>query len=81
MSDNDSNRYLIEFRPSKNMVKVSAVDPVTKTEVSMAIPAKGLTQRQMSQLAVQKLEYVLRKQQAKKPPSPQKDEEDDGLYV
>lgn len=61
MTDSHLSEYIIEYYPLGNLVKVSAVDPLTLTEVSISLPAKGLTQKEMSHLAVQKLEYVLRK--------------------
>ena len=51
---------LIEFVPQGDYVKVSAVDPVTKIEVSIVgDPASG--EETLKRTAVRKLEYVLRK--------------------
>lgn len=56
------NNYLIEFRQVGNVIKVSAIDPVTTTEASIVVPAgKGLSRKDMSQLAIKRLEFVLKK--------------------
>lgn len=56
-----SNReIIIEFHPVGQIVKVTAMDVVTLTEVSIQGPAstpKGILQRN----AIKRLEYVLRK--------------------
>lgn len=52
--------YIVEFVTIGNSIKVSAVDPVSGTEVS-AIGSPQATQAQMSALAVRKLEYVLKR--------------------
>lgn len=52
---------LIEFVPQGDYVKVSAVDPVTKTEVSIVgDPSAG--EEALKRVAVRKLEYVLSRQ-------------------
>lgn len=58
MSRNEG--YYLEFYPLGNAVKVSAIDPVTGTEVSI-VGAATASQEQLSKLAIQKLEYVLAK--------------------
>ena len=60
---------MIEFVPQGDYVKVSAVDPVTKTEVSIVgDPAAG--EETLTRIAVRKLEYVLaRRRPGKKPRS------------
>lgn len=59
MTGNDEG-YLIEFIRVGNAVKVSAVDPRTNTEVSI-VGAPNMSERQLSQAAIRKLEYVLKK--------------------
>jgi len=56
---NDTN-YIIEFRQVGNHVKVTAVDPRTMLEVSI-IGSTRATERDLTLLAVKKLEYVLAK--------------------
>lgn len=53
---------LFEYIRQGAYVKVSALEPETKTEVSVVVPA-GLTERQMQIQALKKLEYVLKKQE------------------
>ncbi|MBK8158267.1 MAG: hypothetical protein IPK59_05615 [Rhodospirillaceae bacterium] len=55
MSDED---YLIEFHQVGSYVKVSIMDPVSLTEVSMVAPA-SMSQGQLAQAAIRKLKYVL----------------------
>ncbi|MCB2081071.1 MAG: hypothetical protein H6908_06200 [Hyphomicrobiales bacterium] len=55
-----SKEYFIEFRHAGNAVKVSAIDPVTGTEVSI-VGDPHRTEAELSRLAVQKLEYILKK--------------------
>jgi len=50
--------YIIEFHQVGSYVKVSAIDPVTLTEISIPVPA-NLTQAQAAQAAVRRLKYVL----------------------
>ena len=49
---------IIEFHRLGNAVKVSAVDPVSLTEVSIIAPA-SLSERQMSANVLRKLDYVM----------------------
>lgn len=58
-----SKEYLLEFVPSGNSVKVSAIDPETGVEVSIVGPLNG-GEELLSQTAVNKLKYVLKKRQA-----------------
>ncbi len=51
---------LFEYVRQGAYVKVSAVEPETKTEVSVVVPA-GLSERQMQLQALKKLQYVLKK--------------------
>lgn len=56
--------YIIEFVSMGNMVKVSAIDPVTKREVSI-VGDMAAGKEALSRLAVRKLQYVMNKK--KKP--------------
>ena len=58
--------YIVEFYPLGNSVKVSAIDPVTLTEVSM-VGSPLVPESQLAQLAVRKLLYVMGK--SKEPPT------------
>jgi hypothetical protein len=51
---------IIEFRRVGTVVKVTAVDPVSNTEVSIIGPARA-SRAALQQAAVQKLRYVLAK--------------------
>lgn len=54
--------YIVEFRQYGNLIKVSAMDPASLTEISLSFPAgKNLSQQQMAQLAIKRLEFVLKK--------------------
>ncbi|PIR37469.1 MAG: hypothetical protein COV35_10285 [Alphaproteobacteria bacterium CG11_big_fil_rev_8_21_14_0_20_39_49] len=61
MQSDADNQYIIEFVRVGDSVKVSAIDPKTGTETCIVAPVKGVTQKQMQDLAIQKLQYVLRK--------------------
>lgn len=56
----DDTRYIIECIYRGRYAKVSAVDPVTGTEVSIVGDAMR-TKKELERVAVQKLEYVLAK--------------------
>jgi hypothetical protein len=56
-----SEEYIVEFLRVGDSIKVSAIDPKTGTEASIVAPAKGVTQKQMQDTAVKKLQYVLNK--------------------
>jgi len=58
MSEKQS--YYIEFHQVGRFVKVSAIDPVTRLEVSIVGDPKA-SREQLSNLAVKKLKYVLKK--------------------
>jgi len=61
---------LIEFVSQGDYVKVSAVDPVTKIEVSIVgDPAAG--EEVLKRIAVKKLEYVLSKRKPRQKPRSQ----------
>lgn len=52
--------YILEFIPQGRFVRVTAVDPVTGMEaVMVGDPSQG--QQVLSRLAVQKLEFLLKK--------------------
>ena len=53
--------YLIEFRQIGGSVKVSAIDPVSRTEVSIVGPSTA-SQAQLKAGAIAKLEFMLAKQ-------------------
>jgi hypothetical protein len=50
--------YIIEFHQVGAYVKVSVMDPVSLTEVSMVTPA-SMSQGQAAQAAIRKLKYVM----------------------
>ncbi|MBT4043331.1 MAG: hypothetical protein HOK21_20280 [Rhodospirillaceae bacterium] len=58
--EGDGRSYIVEFIVVGNSVKVCALDPQTLLEVSIVGP-KNVSEKQLSRLAVQKLEYMLRK--------------------
>ncbi|MGQ9371791.1 DUF6898 family protein [Azospirillum sp. ST 5-10] len=64
MSGFDENNVLLEYVRVGNYLKVSAIDPVTATEVSVSGPATG-SRELLKRTAVNKLRYVLQRQQEK----------------
>ncbi|USG60092.1 hypothetical protein NBZ79_13000 [Sneathiella marina] len=61
MSQEDAAKeYIVEFEQHGASVKVSAIDPVTMTEVSIVGPSSA-GQEELSRAAVQKLLFVLNK--------------------
>lgn len=60
MSRSGDERFLIEFRQIGASMKVSAIDPVTDTEVSIIGPSSAPRQ-QLIAGAVAKLEFILAK--------------------
>ena len=60
MSEASHDGYIVEFRQIGKSMKVSAVDPVTGTEVSIVGPASA-GQAELSRNAINKLRYVLAK--------------------
>lgn len=61
MSDRREDReYLIEFKVVGNAVKVSAVDPLTLTEVSIVGPLTA-GEEELKRNVVNKLKYRLKK--------------------
>ncbi len=61
-TSDSSGDVLLEFQWVGNLVKVSAVDPVTATEVSIQGPA-STEEWCLRRAAVQKLRYVLRQRE------------------
>jgi hypothetical protein len=55
-----SDGYIIEYRKVGNSVKVSAIDTVSMTEVSV-IASPRMSRKNMADLAIKKLLYVLGK--------------------
>ena len=51
---------LFEYVRQGAYVKVTAIEPETKTEVCVVVPA-GLSEQQMQIQAMKKLQYVLKK--------------------
>ncbi|MCH2037321.1 MAG: hypothetical protein MK137_01850 [Rickettsiales bacterium] len=56
--DSLKGKYIIEFYQIGNSVKVSAIDPETQIETCIIGPA-SLSQEELSQNAIRKLEYIL----------------------
>ncbi len=54
------SEILFEFVRHGSSVKVTAIEPETRIEASVVVPA-GLTQEQMKIQALSRLNYVLRK--------------------
>jgi hypothetical protein len=55
--------YIIEFHQVGSYVRVSAMDPVTLTEVTTMGPA-NLSQNDLARAAIRKLEFVLARRNA-----------------
>ena len=51
---------LFEFKKNGNVVKVSAIEPETQTEISVGVPV-GLAVDEIKLPAAKRLRYVLRK--------------------
>lgn len=62
MEDDDVylEEVLFEFQKVGRVIRVSAIDPLTNTEVSSPAPP-GYGEELMKRLALRKLKYVLRK--------------------
>ena len=54
------DEVLFEYIRQGNLVKVTAIEPLTKVEAVVVVPA-NLTEQQMQARALQKLLYVLKK--------------------
>lgn len=63
MGDDGQNQegYIIEFISIGHSVKATAFDPVTLTE-AVVIGSRKTTRKQLAELAIRKLNYVLNKQ-------------------
>ncbi len=58
---NVGNReVLLEFHTVGDYVRVSAIDPVSNTEITL-VGSRRASERELTRLAVRKLEYVLDK--------------------
>ena len=62
MPQRGEDGILLEFQRIGAVVKVSAIDPITNTEVVVQGPASA-SQEQLSRTAIAKLRYVLSKKQ------------------
>ena len=51
-----------EYVRQGNVVKVSAIEPETKTEAAVVVPV-GLSEKEMQARALQKLLYVMKKKE------------------
>ncbi len=58
--ESDNNNFIIEYHQVGNSVRVTAMDPVTLTE-AVIVGSPQSTQKQLSDLAVKKLRYILAK--------------------
>ena len=56
--------YLFEFNLVGAYVKVSAIDPITNTEVSI-VGDTNLSKSELKRVAIKKLEYVMNKDKKK----------------
>ena len=63
-SDNAKGEYIVEFQQHGSSVKVSVIDPVTMTEVSIVGPSTA-GQEELKRTALQKLHYVMSKKDAR----------------
>lgn len=64
MSPQNDAEYLIEYTTVGNAVKVTAVDPNTRMEVSTIAPSY-MDRKLMAQAAIRKLHYKIRRQEEK----------------
>ncbi|WP_138379887.1 DUF6898 family protein [Luteithermobacter gelatinilyticus] len=62
MNRDHEEEFLVEFIQVGNSVKVSAVDPRTGREVSI-VGSPRASQAELSRLAINKLKYVLSREQ------------------
>lgn len=65
-STRGEGRYILEFIPIGGSVKVTAVDPHSGLEVSV-VGAASAGERALGELAVRKLEFMLKKRAGKPP--------------
>ncbi len=55
------NNYIIEYVQVGTSVKVSAIDPSTQIEACVVVPSKGISRKEMGEMAIKKLKYVMQK--------------------
>jgi hypothetical protein len=60
MSSEEKKEYIVEFQQHGASVKVSVMDPVSMTEVSIVGPS-SIGQEELKRTALQKLHYVMNK--------------------
>ena len=65
MAGRGGKEVLLEFHRIGNAVKVTAMDPETMVEVSIVGPPDA-GEEQLTRTAIRKLEYVLKKQRARR---------------
>ncbi len=65
MAERYEREVLLEFYRVGNAVKVTAMDPETMVEVSIVGPS-GAGEEQLTRIAIRKLDYVLKKQGARR---------------
>ncbi len=65
MAGRGGKEVLLEFHRIGNAVKVTAMDPETMVEVSIVGPPDA-GEEQLTRTALRKLEYVLKKQRARR---------------
>ena len=58
----DNESYIIEYVKNGDYVKVSAIHPNTGKEVCVVCPSQGVTKKQMEELAIRKMRYVMNKE-------------------
>lgn len=68
-SDNAKGEYIVEFQQHGSSVKVSVIDPVSITEVSIVGPS-SVGQEELKRTALQKLHYVMNKRAGRAPAEP-----------
>lgn len=56
------SEILFEYVRQGQYIKVSAIEPETKTEVCVVVPV-GLSEKEMQIQALKKLQYVLKKKE------------------
>ena len=56
----ENEGYIVEFVSIGRSIKITAIDPVTLREASV-IGAQGVPRKQLAELAIRKLNYVLNK--------------------
>ncbi len=60
VSEESGGKYIVEFQQHGASVKVSVIDPVTMTEVSIVGP-RSAGQEELQRAALAKLHYVMKK--------------------